>query len=56
MLDVDANSHYSDFDIDITVSCIDPAGAASNSSKYIKITITTPTKQTLVFSAFRADL
>lgn len=55
-LDSSASSNYSDYNISIDVTCVGPTNAASTSSKLIAITITSPTNQRLVFSAFRADL
>jgi MSHA pilin protein MshD len=55
-LDADASSNYSGYSIVISVACVGPTNSASTSSKLITLTITTPTNQSLVFSAFRADL
>lgn len=55
-LDTSTSSNYNGYNISIAVRCVGPTNAASNSSKLIEITITTPTNQSLVFSAFRADL
>lgn len=55
-LDTGTSSNYSGFNVVITVSCVGPENTSSTNSKLIKVTITTPTNQNLVFSAFRADL
>jgi len=55
-LDATVTSSYSGFNVSIEVKCKDHVNVDSNKSKLIIVTITTPTNQTLVFSAFRADL
>jgi MSHA pilin protein MshD len=55
-LDTGASSNYSGYSIVISVACVDSTNSASTSSKLITLTITAPTNQSLVFSAFRADL
>lgn len=53
---INSVSTYSDYSVSITVRCKDHLNGNSNYSKLIVLTITSPTKQQLVFSAFRADL
>lgn len=49
-------STYSGYNISIQVACVDAQGNTSNNSKLIELTITSPTNESLVFSAYRADL
>jgi MSHA pilin protein MshD len=55
-LDTSTTSNYSGYTVSINVECKDHTYVDSNSSKLISIIITSPTNQTLAFSAFRADL
>ena len=55
-LDTSTSSNYSGYSIVIAVACVGPTNSASINSKLIVITITVPSQQSLVFSAFRADL
>jgi MSHA pilin protein MshD len=55
-LDTSASSNYSGYTIVINVECVGPTNVVSTNSKLIVITITVPSMQSLVFSAFRADL
>ena len=55
-LDTATTSSYSGYTVSIEVKCRDHVDAISDHSKLIIITITSPTNQSLIFSAFRADL
>jgi MSHA pilin protein MshD len=55
-LDGTTTSSYSGYSISIVVSCDDHLGASSTNTKLITLTVTTPTNQSLVFAAMRADL
>ena len=58
-LDTNASSTYGGYSVSVQVTCEDHLGAASSAastSKRIQLTILSPTNQSLVFSAFRADL
>lgn len=55
-LDSTVSSIYSGYSVSIQVACENHQGDASNNSKLIQLTITSPTNESLVFSAFRADL
>jgi MSHA pilin protein MshD len=55
-LDSTIPSTYGGYNVNIQVTCEDHLGAASNISKRIQLTILSSTNQSLVFSAFRADL
>lgn len=49
-------STYSGYNISIQVTCVDAQGNTSNNSKLIELTITSPTSESLIFSAYRSDL
>lgn len=49
-------STYSGYNISIQVTCVDAQGNTSNNSKLIELTVTSPTNESLIFSAYRADL
>jgi len=49
-------STYSGYNISIQVTCVDHLGNTSNNSKLIELTVTSPTNESLIFSAYRADL
>ena len=49
-------STYSGYQVSVAVTCVDAQGNTSNNSKLIQLTITSPTNEALVFSAYRADL
>lgn len=49
-------STYSGYNISIQVTCVDHLGNTSNDSKLIELTVTSPTNESLIFSAYRADL
>lgn len=49
-------STYSGYNISIQVACVDAQGNTSNNSKLIELTVTSPTNESLIFSAYRADL
>lgn len=49
-------STYSGYRVSIAVTCVDAQGNTSNNSKLIELTITSPTSESLIFSAYRADL
>jgi MSHA pilin protein MshD len=55
-LDGSTTSSYSGYSVSIVVSCDDHLGASSTNTKLITLTVTTPTNQSLVFAAMRADL
>ena len=55
-LDGSTTSSYSGYSVSITVSCDDHLGVSSKNTKLITLTVTTPTNQSLVFAALRADL
>lgn len=55
-LDGDITSNYSGYSVAINVFCRGADNSASTSSKLIVVTITSPTNQSMVFSAFRANL
>lgn len=55
-LDTSAAQTYNGYSISIQVSCVDAQGNTSNNSKLIELTITSPTNESLMFSAYRADL
>lgn len=55
-LDVGTTSVYSGYSISIEVKCRNHLDAVSTDSKLITLTVTSPTNQNIVFSAFKADL
>ena len=55
-LDTATTSSYSGYSVVIAVTCKDHLHADSTYSKLIKLTITSPANQSLVFSVLRADI
>ena len=54
-LDTSTTSDYSQYTVDIQVSCVDPAGATAGRTKQILVTITAPGNNQLNFSVLRGN-